>query len=179
LLAQVVVDKYADHLPLYRQEQRFRREGVRLGRQTLCGWLPQLDRYTGHIVKAMKQDIFDGGFIQVDETPIPMQTNRRPKTRAWGARPGDRRLVLRLQPDHLRPPDFSTGAHSRPRAMPATAGKPSPPRFPVETQAKPGFRGDYWASTSTSSMYQPAYLPSLFSRSGNLDCSPRPLCILW
>ena len=77
LLAQVVVDKYADHLPLYRQEQRFRREGVRLGRQTLCGWLPQLDRYTGLIVKAMKQDILDGGYVQVDETPISVQTKQK------------------------------------------------------------------------------------------------------
>jgi transposase len=77
LMAQVVVDKFADHIPLYRQEKRLAREGVRLGRQTLCGWLPQLDRYTGRIVKAMKQDILDGGYIQADETPIAVQTKHK------------------------------------------------------------------------------------------------------
>ena len=39
LLAQVVVSKYADHLPLYRQEGIFRRHGVELSRQTMCDWM--------------------------------------------------------------------------------------------------------------------------------------------
>jgi len=76
LMAQVVSDKFCEHLPLYRQEQRFKREGVKLSRQTLCGWLPQLDRYTGHIVRAMKKDLLEGGYIQADETPILVQDPR-------------------------------------------------------------------------------------------------------
>lgn len=77
LLAQVVVDKYADHLPLHRQEQRFRREGIELSRQTMCGWLAQLDRYTRHVVDVMKQDLLEGGYIQADETPVPVQTKKK------------------------------------------------------------------------------------------------------
>lgn len=77
LMAQVVCDKFSEHLPLYRQEQRFKREGVKLSRQTMCGWLPQLDRYTGHIVRAMKRDLLGGGYIQADETPILVQDPRK------------------------------------------------------------------------------------------------------
>ena len=39
LLAQVIVSKYADHLPLYRQERIFARQGVELSRQTTCDWM--------------------------------------------------------------------------------------------------------------------------------------------
>jgi transposase len=77
LLAQVVVDKFADHIPLYRQEQRFKRERLPLSRQTLCGWLPQLDQYTRRIVEVMKRDLVEGGYIQADETPIPVQDRRK------------------------------------------------------------------------------------------------------
>src|SRR5208283_2563843 len=41
LLTQVIVAKYADHLPLNRQEKIFRRFGVELPRQTMCGWMGQ------------------------------------------------------------------------------------------------------------------------------------------
>lgn len=41
LLAQVIVSKYADHLPLHRQEQRFARQGVELSRKTMGGWMGQ------------------------------------------------------------------------------------------------------------------------------------------
>ena len=39
LLARVIVSKYADHLPLYRQERILAREGVAISRQTMCGWM--------------------------------------------------------------------------------------------------------------------------------------------
>jgi transposase len=76
LMAQVVVDKFADHVPLHRQEQRFGREGLPLSRKTLCGWLPQLDRYSGRVVQVMKKDLLAGGYIQADETPVPVQQRR-------------------------------------------------------------------------------------------------------
>ncbi len=41
LLADVVVNKYCDHLPLYRQQQRFRREGIEIAKSTLGGWIAQ------------------------------------------------------------------------------------------------------------------------------------------
>lgn len=77
LLAQTVVDKFADHLPVHRQEQRFKREGVSLSRKTICGWFPQLDQYTSRIVGVMKQDLLEGGYIQADETPVPVQKREK------------------------------------------------------------------------------------------------------
>jgi len=53
LLAQVAVSKYADHLPLYRQEGIFRRHGVELPRQTMCDWNGRLCRLAGANLKLM------------------------------------------------------------------------------------------------------------------------------
>jgi len=39
LLAQIIIDKYVDHLPLYRQEQRFKREGVDIPYSTISDWI--------------------------------------------------------------------------------------------------------------------------------------------
>lgn len=73
LLAQTVVDKYADHLPLYRQEKRWAREGVRLSRETLCGWIKQTYPSMARIVDAMKKDLWAEGYIQADEVPVPVR----------------------------------------------------------------------------------------------------------
>jgi transposase len=56
LLAHVLVSKYADHLPLHRQEKIFRREGVHLPRSTLCGFVQGSVTLLGHIVDAMWED---------------------------------------------------------------------------------------------------------------------------
>jgi transposase len=53
LLAKVLVNKYADHLPLHRQERIFRREGVPFARSTLCQWVQGCTSLLQHITKAM------------------------------------------------------------------------------------------------------------------------------
>jgi transposase len=73
LLAQVVTDKYVDHMPLHRQEKRWEREGILLPRKTLCGWLEQMYPSVRRIVDAMKVDLFEKGYIQVDEVPVPVR----------------------------------------------------------------------------------------------------------
>ncbi len=78
LLAQVVVDKYVDHLPLYRQEKRFERDGVYLPRKTLCGWLGQMHPTVQRIVDAMIEDLFMGGYAQADEVPVPVRDENIP-----------------------------------------------------------------------------------------------------
>ena len=45
LLAQVIVGKFADHLPLHRQEKIFARHGVDISRKTMCGWMAQCARF--------------------------------------------------------------------------------------------------------------------------------------
>jgi transposase len=71
LLAQVIVAKFADHLPLYRQEQIYRlRHGVELPRQTLARWLELAADWLKPIYEIIRTGVMAGGYVQVDETPI-------------------------------------------------------------------------------------------------------------
>jgi transposase len=71
LLTQVIVSKYEDHLPLYRQEKIYRqRHGVNLTRQTLCGWVDAAADWLSPICREMKAGVVAGDYLQVDETPI-------------------------------------------------------------------------------------------------------------
>ncbi|MEK7879535.1 MAG: IS66 family transposase, partial [candidate division NC10 bacterium] len=70
LLAHVLVSKYADHLPLYRQSGILLRHGVTLARSTLCQWVGQCVGLLSPIVTAMKQDILQSKVIQTDDTPV-------------------------------------------------------------------------------------------------------------
>jgi transposase len=71
LLAKIIVDKYADGLPLYRQEERFAREGLDLDRGTMCRWTEDAGMTAGCVVLAAKKDAFDTSFcISTDATGI-------------------------------------------------------------------------------------------------------------
>ncbi len=70
LLAQVAVSKYADHLPLYRQEGIFRRHGVELPRQTTCDWMAVSAGLLEPIWKLMHRLILLSKVIQTDDTPV-------------------------------------------------------------------------------------------------------------
>jgi transposase len=70
LLAHVVVSKYADHLPLHRQEGIFARHGVELSRSTLVGWVFDVADAVSPIVAEMKQQILSTSYLQTDDTPV-------------------------------------------------------------------------------------------------------------
>jgi transposase len=71
LLTQVIVSKYEDHLPLYRQAQIYRqRHRVELSRQTLCGWVEAGADWLNPIYREMKAALQARDYLQVDETPI-------------------------------------------------------------------------------------------------------------
>jgi transposase len=71
LLTQVIVSKYEDHLPLYRQAQIYRqRHRVELSRQTLCGWVEAAADWLSPIYREMKAALQGREYLQVDETPI-------------------------------------------------------------------------------------------------------------
>jgi transposase len=72
LVTQVVVAKYCDHLPLYRQEKIYAsRHGVKLPRQTMCRWVEAAADWLKPVYLEMKKGLFaPGGYIEVDETPI-------------------------------------------------------------------------------------------------------------
>lgn len=93
LLAQVVVSKYGDHLPLYRQEQNFKqRQGVELSRQTLAGWIDLVADWMQPIYGHLRKEVFARRYVQIDETPVRYLAPGNGKTKQgyfWTAnRPG-------------------------------------------------------------------------------------------
>lgn len=78
LLAQVLVDKYGDHLPLYRQEQRFKRHNIHINRSTLWNWVLLSSLSLSPLVDAMKRDLLVVGHIFADETTMPTLRDRGP-----------------------------------------------------------------------------------------------------
>jgi len=79
LLAQVLVDKYGDHLPLYRQEQRFKRHNIHISRSTLWNWAFLSSLSLSPLVDAMKRDLLVVGHIFADETTMPTLRARVPE----------------------------------------------------------------------------------------------------
>jgi transposase len=93
LLAQVVVSKFCDHLPLYRQEQILaRRHGINLPRQSLARWVELVAQWLTPIYQQIKTGVMAGGYVQLDETPINYLepgAGRALKGYLWtGSRPG-------------------------------------------------------------------------------------------
>ncbi len=71
LLAHLLVSKYCDHLPLYRQEQILaRRYGINLPRQTLARWVGLAAEWLTPVYQQIKTGVMGGGYVQLDETPI-------------------------------------------------------------------------------------------------------------
>jgi len=71
-----VVNKYCDHLPLYRQSVILEREaGIEIGRATLDGWVMQVGGLLVPVSAAMRQELVTGSYIQADETPVDVQTH--------------------------------------------------------------------------------------------------------
>jgi transposase len=93
LLAHVLVSKYCDHLPLYRQEQIFaQRHKINLPRQTLARWVELAADWLKPIYENIQTGVLAGGYVQVDETPIAYLEPGHGQTRQgylWtGSRPG-------------------------------------------------------------------------------------------
>jgi transposase len=105
LMAHVVVSKYADHQPLYRQERIFKRFGVDLSRSTMCDWMAVAAELLGPIVKRMMSRILTSKVVQNDDTTVPVQDHAGKgikKGRLW-ASVGDHDnhyVVYCYSPDH-------------------------------------------------------------------------------
>lgn len=70
LLAQIVIDKYTDHLPIHRQQQRFEREGIKLPSSTLTDWIAATCALLDPLYEALKREVLSSDYLQADETPI-------------------------------------------------------------------------------------------------------------
>ena len=72
LLAQVLVAKYADHQPLYRQEAIFERAGVAIPRSTLAQWVGACGVQLQPLVDALRTALLERSVLHADETPVAM-----------------------------------------------------------------------------------------------------------
>jgi len=81
LLAHVLVSKYADHLPLYRQSQIYAREGVDLDRSTLAGWVGAASELLTPLVDEISKYVLAAAKIHADDTPVPVLAPGNGKTK--------------------------------------------------------------------------------------------------
>jgi len=72
LLAQILVDKHVDHLPVYRQIKRYQRDGVKLSASTISGWLDVIADLLEPLGKELIRAVFQSDYVQADETPLPV-----------------------------------------------------------------------------------------------------------
>jgi hypothetical protein len=81
LLAHVLVAKYADHCPLYRQSEIYAREGVDLDRSTLAGWVGASSELLTPLVEALRKHVLSATKIHADDTPVPVLAPGNGKTK--------------------------------------------------------------------------------------------------
>src|SRR5215471_9343541 len=81
LLAHVLVSKYADHLPLYRQAEIYQREGIELDRSTLADWVGGVSRTLQPLVDALKKYVLSTEKLHGDDVPVPVLAPGNGKTK--------------------------------------------------------------------------------------------------
>jgi len=79
LLAHIVIQKFIDHIPFYRQSKIFKRdEGVHLAESTMNDWFSATCRLVEPLYRVLKKEVQQSDYLQADETPIPVLTKDKP-----------------------------------------------------------------------------------------------------
>lgn len=98
MLAHIIISKFVDHLPLYRQAQIFKRQNLLIAESTLGGWFKGTCTLIEPLYEALKNKMFSCDYLQADETPIPVLSRDKPgsthKGYHWVYYDPLRRLVL-------------------------------------------------------------------------------------
>jgi transposase len=81
LLAHVLVSKYCDHLPLYRQAEIYARDGVELDRSTMAEWIGGCSRLLEPLVAVLRRHVMSAGKLHADDTPVPVLAPGNGKTK--------------------------------------------------------------------------------------------------
>ncbi len=81
LLAHVLVSKYADHLPLYRQSEIYERQGIELERSTLADWVGGTSRLLEPLIEVLRRYVTASGKLHADDTPVPVLAPGNGKTK--------------------------------------------------------------------------------------------------
>ncbi len=100
LLAHVLVAKFADHLPLYRQSEIYARSGVELERSTLADWVGQCAGLLRPLIDALGRHVMAGDRVHADDTPVPVLAPGAGKTKVG-------RLWAYLRDELVRKPNTS------------------------------------------------------------------------
>lgn len=70
LLAHILVQKYCNHLPIYRQHEIYKREGVEIAQSTMTGWAGQSVKLLQPLIEELKSSIFSSNYLHGDDTPV-------------------------------------------------------------------------------------------------------------
>jgi transposase len=101
LLADTIVKRWQDHLPLHRLEGIYDREGVELARSTMCGWHSELAALAKPLVAAMRADSFEQPYLCVDATGVLVQHPERCRTgHFWVVVAAERHVLFEYTPEH-------------------------------------------------------------------------------
>lgn len=78
LLSHIVISKYVDHLPFYRQVKMFKRADIAIAESTLNGWFSATCRLLEPLYEKLNEKVQQSSYLMADETPIPVQTKDKP-----------------------------------------------------------------------------------------------------
>jgi len=101
LLAHIIVSKFEDHLPLNRQSMMLDRQGIEIGRSTLCNWMISCGNLLQPLVGLLQKDIIAAKYACSDETTVNVLDNAVIKSYMWVHMSGDRKnraIVFDYQP---------------------------------------------------------------------------------
>lgn len=100
LLAFLMVSKFADALPFYRQERIFARMGVELSRTTMCSWAMEVADRLNPLLQLMRDQIRAGPYVQIDETPLQVLEDPGSTSQMWVYRGGKPRAPTLIYAYH-------------------------------------------------------------------------------
>ncbi len=102
MLSHVIVSKFIDHLPFYRQVQMFKRQKLDLAESTIGGWFSATCKLLEPLYETLQNRVFSCDYLQADETPIPVLTKDKPGSTHKGYHwvyhdPGGRLVLFNYQ----------------------------------------------------------------------------------
>src|SRR5262249_45978384 len=101
MLADTIVKRWQDHLPLNRLEDIYGRDGVDIARSTMCGWHGELAVLVKPLVEAMRQDAFEQPYLCVDATGVLVQAKDKCRTgHFWVMVAPERHVLFEYTRDH-------------------------------------------------------------------------------
>lgn len=93
-LSHIILSKYEDHMPLYRQEKIFQRMGVDIPKNTLCTWVMRCGELLTPLYKLLKQELLKSVYIQADETPVRVLKHEKLKHYMWVYLSRDKKILI-------------------------------------------------------------------------------------